>query len=87
MNKPTQTWQELAEELRMEIEQWQNPVFETMMGPLPKNITDPILEEAYNEAYADEHLLENPFQVLNENITEQIEEEFKIKTNENKSKS
>jgi hypothetical protein len=83
MNKPTQTWQELAEELRMEIEQWQNPIFETMMGPLPQNITDPILEEAY----ADEHLLENPFQVLNENITEQIEEEFKVKTNENESKS
>lgn len=83
MNKPTQTWQELAEELRMEIEQWQNPVFETMMGPLPQNITDSILEEAY----ADEHLLENPFQVLNENITEQIEEEFKVKTNENESKS
>lgn len=83
MNKPTQTWQELAEELRMEIEQWQNPIFETMMGPLPQNITDPILEEAY----AEEHLLENPFQVLNENITEQIEEEFKVKTNENESKS
>jgi hypothetical protein len=83
MNKPTQTWQELAEELRMEIEQWQNPIFESMMGPLPQNITDPILEEAY----ADEHLLENPFQVLNENITEQIEEEFKVKTNENESKS
>lgn len=83
MNKPTQTWQELAEELRMEIEQWQNPIFETMMGPLPQNITDPILEEAY----AEEHLLENPYQVLNENITEQIEEEFKVKTNENESKS
>lgn len=83
MNKPTQTWQELAEELRMEIEQWQNPIFESMMGPLPQNITDPILEEAY----AEEHLLENPYQVLNENITEQIEEEFKVKTNENESKS
>lgn len=81
MTKLNQTWQELAEELRMEIEQWQNPVFETMMGPLPKNITDPILEEAY----AEEHLLENPYQVLNENITEQIEEEFKPKNNENKS--
>lgn len=75
MSNKTQTWQELAEELRIEIEQWQNPIFETMMGPLPQNITDPILEEAY----ADEHLLENPFQVLNENITEQIEEEFKPK--------
>jgi len=83
MNKPTQTWQELAEELRMEIEQWQNRIFESMMGPLPQNITNPILEEAY----ADEHLLENPYQVLNENITEQIEEEFKVKTNENESKS
>ena len=75
MSNKTQTWQELAEELRMEIEQWQNPIFESMMGPLPQNITDPILEEAY----ADEHLLENPYQVLNENITEQIEEEFKPK--------
>ena len=75
MNNKTQTWQELAEELRMEIEQWQNPIFESMMGPLPQNITDPILEKAY----ADEHLLENPYQVLNENITEQIEEEFKPK--------
>ena len=75
MSKKTQTWQELAEELRMEIEQWQNPIFESMMGPLPQNITDQILEEAY----ADEHLLENPYQVLNENITEQIEEEFKPK--------
>jgi len=74
-----QTRQELAEELRMEIKQWQNPIFESMMGPLPQNITDQILEEAYNEAYADEHLLENPYQVLNENITEQIEEEFKPK--------
>lgn len=70
-----QTWQELAEELRMEIEQWQNPIFESMMGPLPQNITDQILEEAYSN----EHLLENPHQVLNENITEQIEEEFKPK--------
>ena len=75
MSNKTQTWQELAEELRMEIEQWQNPIFESMMGPLPQNITDQILEEAY----ADEHLLENPYQVLNENITEQIEEEFKPK--------
>lgn len=75
MSNKTQTWQELAEELRMEIEQWQNPIFETMMGPLPQNITDPILEEAY----ADEHLLENPYQVLNENVTEQIEKKFKLK--------
>ena len=80
MSNKAQTWQELAEELRMEIEQWQNPIFETMMGPLPQNITDPILEEAY----AEEHLLENPYQVLNENVTEQIEKEFK--TNENDSK-
>ena len=80
MNNNKQTWQELAEELRIEIEQWQNPIFETMMGPLPQNITDPILEEAY----AEEHLLENPYQVLNENVTEQIEKEFK--TNENDSK-
>jgi hypothetical protein len=80
MSNKAQTWQELAEELRMEIEQWQNPIFETMMGPLPQNITDPILEEAYSQ----EHLLENPYQVLNENVTEQIEKEFK--TNENDSK-
>ena len=78
MNNKTQTWQELAEELRMEIEQWQNPIFETMMGPLPQNITDPILEEAYSK----EHLFENPYQVLNENVREQIEKEFKVKTNE-----
>jgi hypothetical protein len=49
-----------------------------MMGPLPQNITDLILEEAYSK----EHLFENPYQVLNENVTEQIEKEFKVKTNE-----
>ena len=34
------------------------------------------------EAYSKEHLFENPYQVLNENVTEQIEKEFKVKTNE-----
>ena len=37
-----QTWEQMAEELRMEIEQWQNPIFETIMGPLPKSIIDKI---------------------------------------------
>jgi|GEM_PF-4863768 len=75
MSNKTQTWQELSEELRMEIEQWQNPIFESIIGPLPQNITDQILEEAYEN----EHLLENPHQTLNENVVERIEEKFKLK--------
>ena len=59
-----QTWEQMAEELRMEIEQWQNPIFETIMGPLPKSIIDKAQEDELKEA--EDLLLENQ-QVLSEN--------------------
>lgn len=63
--KPTkQTWEQMAEELRMEIEQWQNPIFETIMGPLPKSIVNEAMEEEFKEA--EDLLIENQ-QVLSEN--------------------
>ena len=58
-----QTWEQMAEELRMEIEQWQNPIFETIMGPLPKGIIDKIQEDELKEA--EDLLIENQ-QVLSE---------------------
>lgn len=30
-----QTWEQMAEELRMEIEQWQNPIMESIVGAIP----------------------------------------------------
>ena len=58
-----QTWEQMAEELRMEIEQWQNPIFETIMGPLPKGIIDKAQEDELKEA--EDLLLENQ-QILSE---------------------
>lgn len=63
--KPTkQTWEQMAEELRMEIEQWQNPIFETIMGPLPLSIVNEAMKEEFKEA--EDLLIENQ-QVLSEN--------------------
>lgn len=59
-----QTWEQMAEELRMEIEQWQNPIFKTIMGPLPKSIIDKAQKDELKEA--EDLLIENQ-QILSEN--------------------
>lgn len=62
----------MAEDLRLEIEAWQNPVFETILGPLPQNIVDSEiekieLEEAQQEAKLREIALTLPKEILEEN--------------------
>ena len=62
----------MAEDLRLEIEAWQNPVFETILGPLPQNIVDSEiekieLEEAQQEAKLREIALTLPKETLEEN--------------------
>ncbi len=65
----------MAEDLRLEIEAWQNPVFETILGPLPQNIVDSEiekieLEEAQQEAKLREIALTLPKETLKDILEE-----------------
>jgi hypothetical protein len=64
----------MAEDLRLEIEAWQNPVFESILGPLPQNIVDSEiekieLEEAQQEAKLREIALTLPKEITLEENT------------------
>jgi len=62
----------MAEDLRLEIEAWQNPVFETILGPLPQNIVDSEIEEIeLEEAQQEAKLREIALTLPKETILEE----------------
>ena len=68
-----QSAEEMNELLRLEIEAWQNPVFETILGPIPQNIVDSAIEEAEEELKLQETLLLLPNET---NLTETNDTRF-----------
>jgi len=68
-----QSAEEMNELLRLEIEAWQNPVFETILGPIPQNIVDSAIEETEEELKLQETLLLLPNET---NLTETNDTRF-----------
>jgi hypothetical protein len=68
-----QSAEEMNELLRLEIEAWQNPVFETILGPISQNIVDSAIEETEEELKLQETLLLLPNET---NLTETNDTRF-----------